>query len=73
VIEHTIVQPFQGEKADSAIFLRSIATLDQKPEMLLPGFDVDFTMTVGAKRGQMGRSNGSSQELGISEMRRDCE
>jgi len=47
-IEHTLVQPFENERADSAIFSRCLAPLDHKPALLKPGFDVTLTFKVGA-------------------------
>lgn len=47
-IEHTILQPFIGEKDDSTILLKGIGKLDKKPSMTVPGYDVTLTVGVGA-------------------------
>lgn len=52
-IEHTLLQPFAGERYDTAVFLQTLATLDQAPHLMLPGLSVSLTFRVGAvpKRG----------------------
>jgi hypothetical protein len=47
-IEHTILQPFAGEKQDSSVFVKTIGELDQKANLILPNFDVSLTFSVGA-------------------------
>jgi hypothetical protein len=47
-IEHTVIQPFTGEKNDSAILLKGIGALDKKPSLIVPGYDVDLCFHVGA-------------------------
>lgn len=47
-IEHTLLQPFAGERGDSAIFLRTVGSLDQKPTLQLPDYSVTLTVAVGA-------------------------
>src|SRR5713226_7290908 len=47
-IEHTILQPFVGEKNDSAILLKGIANLEKQPHLIQPGFDITLTISVGA-------------------------
>jgi hypothetical protein len=47
-IEHTVVQPFAGEKNDSAILLKGVGTLDKKASLIVPGYDVDLCFHVGA-------------------------
>ena len=34
-IEHTLVEPFEGEKADSVRFLKALAPLEHHPALLL--------------------------------------
>jgi hypothetical protein len=47
-IEHTLLQPFSGEKQDSNVFAQTVGQLDQKPNLVLPSNDVDLTIMVGA-------------------------
>jgi hypothetical protein len=47
-IEHTLIQPFAGEKQDSAILLKGLAALDQKTTLVEAGYDVTLTVKVGA-------------------------
>ena len=47
-IEHTILQPFAGEKQDSSVFAKTLSALDQKANLILANFDVDLTVGVGA-------------------------
>lgn len=47
-IEHTLVQPFEGERSDNAIFNRVIAPLDSDPTLVRPNLDVTVTTEVGA-------------------------
>jgi len=47
-IEHTLVQPFQGERSDNAIFNRAIAPLESDPTLIRPNLDVTITTEVGA-------------------------
>jgi len=47
-IELTLLQPFTGEKYDSEVFMKTIGQLDKKETLILPDFDVDLTVSVGA-------------------------
>ncbi len=47
-IEHTLLQPFSGEKQDSNVFMQTVGQLDMKPSLIVPGFDVDLALKVGA-------------------------
>ena len=47
-IEHTLLQPFVGERQDSHVFNTTVAQLDQKQSLILPNFDADLCFTVGA-------------------------
>src|SRR6266516_3622555 len=49
-IEHTLLQPFEGERDDTNAFLQTVATLDKKPNLVLDGFDVTLSVSVGAVR-----------------------
>jgi hypothetical protein len=37
-IEHTLIEPFAGEKADAARFMRTLASLEDHPGLRQPGF-----------------------------------
>lgn len=47
-VEHTLLQPFAGERQDSVIFARTVGRLNQNPNLLFPGFDVTLCFKVGA-------------------------
>jgi hypothetical protein len=47
-IEHTRIEAFEGEKADSARFLQTLAGLEDHPELLQPGYDIDLVQAVGS-------------------------
>lgn len=47
-IEHTLLQPFVGERRDSHVFDSTVAPLDQKQSLILPNFDVNLCFRVGA-------------------------
>lgn len=47
-IEHTILQPFVGEKKDASVFLKTVGTLDKADHLKLPGFSVTLSFDVGA-------------------------
>lgn len=47
-IEHTLLQPFVGERDESAIFLKTVGMLDQKPTLKIEGYSVTLTFGVGA-------------------------
>ena len=49
-IEHTLLQPFEGERYDTNAFLRTIARLDKSPDLVLDGFNVTLSVNVGAVR-----------------------
>jgi len=47
-IEHTLLQPFSGERNDTTIFLQTIGKLDKAPHLMLPNLSVTLTIDVGA-------------------------
>lgn len=47
-IEHTLLQPFTGERQDTAVFLKTVATLDKAPRLMLPNTSVTLSFEVGA-------------------------
>jgi hypothetical protein len=47
-IEHTLIQPFDGEKKDTARFMEALAPLENHPDLVLPGYLVMANQTVGA-------------------------
>jgi hypothetical protein len=47
-IEHTLLQPFAGERQDTAIFLKAVGKLDKAPHLMVPGFTISLSLEVGA-------------------------
>lgn len=47
-LEHTLIEPFQNEKADAARFMRTLAVLENDPALCLPGFTCLASQEVGA-------------------------
>jgi hypothetical protein len=47
-IEHTLIEPFQNEKADAARFMQTLATLEDDPALCQPGFMCIASQKVGA-------------------------
>lgn len=47
-IEHTLLQPFSGERNDTTIFVQTIGKLDKAPHLMLPNLSVTLTIDVGA-------------------------
>jgi len=47
-LEHTLIQPFEGEKADTAQFMRTLAGLEGHPDLVQPGCMVEISQPVGA-------------------------
>src|SRR5205823_4248208 len=45
-IEHTLLQPFAGERQDTAIFLKTVGKLDKALNLMLPGFTVSLSLEV---------------------------
>jgi hypothetical protein len=46
-IEHTLIQPFEGEKGDRSRFLQTFATLVNDPRLVLPGFEITASLAAG--------------------------
>jgi hypothetical protein len=47
-LEHTLLQPFRGEKDDTRAFLAVFAPLESDPSMPLPGYEFDLAFRTGA-------------------------
>jgi len=49
-IEHTLLQPFTGDKADQIPFLKTIGRLDRRQDLAEPNSMIDLIIQVGAIR-----------------------
>lgn len=47
-IEHTLIEPFDGEKADAVRFSKTLATLEHHPDLLLGGYHLTVSQPVGS-------------------------
>ena len=47
-LEHTLIQPFVGEKFDSERFLRAFSRIENNPALVAPERDLDVVIPVGA-------------------------
>jgi len=47
-LEHTLIEPFAGERSDTERFLRVFARLEGCSDLVKPGHDVDVIVNVGA-------------------------
>ncbi len=47
-IEHTLVEPFEGERQDTDRFMRVFSRLEGNPDLAMPGYDIDLIARVGA-------------------------
>jgi hypothetical protein len=47
-IEHTLLQPFAGEREDTAKFLQTVGVLDKAPHLMLSNLSVTLSFKVGA-------------------------
>jgi hypothetical protein len=47
-IEHTLLQPFTGEKADAVAFLKVAGSLDRRTDLVEPNWMIDLVFEVGA-------------------------
>jgi hypothetical protein len=47
-IEHTLIQPFAGERADRARFLKTLASLENHPKLVVPGYFTSVCQAVGS-------------------------
>ena len=56
-VEHTLIQPFEGEKGDRAIFIQALAALENDPRLVVPGFAIEATQAVNCVPSGVQRSN----------------
>lgn len=56
-VEHTLIQPFEGEKGDRARFVQTLATLENDPRLVVPGFAISATQSVGCVPACVQRAN----------------
>lgn len=47
-IEHTLLQPFAGERADTVPFLKTAGRLDRRPDLAEPNWMINLAFKVGA-------------------------
>lgn len=47
-VEHTLLQPFEGQKQDDVVFLKVFLRLEKDPSLILPGFTIRVVLSVGA-------------------------
>jgi hypothetical protein len=47
-IEHTLIQPFENEKADAAVFLQTLGTLENNPALSQAGYMYLASQPVGS-------------------------
>src|SRR5229473_5472968 len=47
-IEHTLIEPFSGEKDDAARFVRTLASLENHPSLLQRGYMFSVSQPVGS-------------------------
>ena len=47
-IEHTLIQPFVGEKFDSTAFMKAFGRIERNPELALPGRQMTVEIPVAA-------------------------
>jgi hypothetical protein len=47
-LEHTLIEPFAGEKTDRDRFMRTLATLENHPSLVLPGYRIIASQAVGS-------------------------
>jgi hypothetical protein len=47
-IEHTLIQPFVDEKGDSARFLRTLASLEDNPDLVVQGYTIHASQPVAS-------------------------
>jgi hypothetical protein len=46
-VEHTRIEPFEGEKSDAERFLKTLGSLENHPALLLPGYTITVSQAVG--------------------------
>jgi hypothetical protein len=47
-LEHTLIQPFVGEKFDSEAFIRAFGRIERNPALVVPERNLDIIIPVGA-------------------------
>ncbi len=47
-IEHTLIQPFVGERVDRARFLKTLASLENHPQLVIPGYFISACIAVAS-------------------------
>jgi hypothetical protein len=47
-LEHTLIQPFVGEKFDSERFMKAFARIEKNPALVVPARSLDVIIPVGA-------------------------
>jgi hypothetical protein len=47
-LEHTLVEPFQGEREDADRFMRVFSQLEGNAELIKPGYNIDLVVKIGA-------------------------
>jgi len=47
-VEHTLIQPFVGEKFDTAAFMRAFGRIEKNPALVVPGRNLDVIIPVHA-------------------------
>jgi len=63
-IEHTLIQPFEGEKTDTARFAKTLAGLEAHPDLLQQGFLVEVSQPVGTIQTGIDWSQVQNEQLG---------
>src|ERR1035438_6586240 len=51
-LEHTLIQPFVGEKFDSEVFMKAFGRIEKNPALVLPERKLDVIIPVHAKIGR---------------------
>lgn len=46
-LEHTLIEPFEGERGDADRFMKVFSKLEGKRELIRPGYNVDLAVKVG--------------------------
>jgi hypothetical protein len=64
-VEHTLIQPFEGEKEDTAgLFMKTLAAFENHPDLLQPGFMIEVSQPVGAVQKGIDWSRVQGEQLG---------
>jgi hypothetical protein len=64
-IEHTLLQPFEGQKADDQPFLAVFGNLNNDPTLIVPGRLIELHVPVGVIPKGKDRSNGPDVPLAL--------